>query len=119
MTALHCALSVTSVHAAGSDALALLDVIRKYFSKAYNRNDNLPCALKVLAGKGGVEGGACNAVAQTVCKSPSSKYDGFFIDITSSSTSLVTCDPSAAFPPTKSPTKSPTKAQRKVQLRGQ
>ncbi len=78
MTAIDCTVGLNNVQKAGVPALANA-IINLAHSPAYNKVDILQCALKVLGGKGGAEGGACDLVGPSECKSPTNhKFGGYY-----------------------------------------
>ena len=93
MTGIDCTKGLSNVDRAGPVALA--NVVRNFVhNPQYNRVDILQCALKVLGGAGGSEGGACNRVSPTECKSNSNhKFGGYYSTLQTSSKPRVTVDP--------------------------
>jgi Peroxidase len=93
MTGIDCTLGLDNVEKNGPAALAT--TIKNFGHNAlYNKFDILQCALNVLGGKGGTEGGACNVVIPTECKSrPKHKFGGFYSTLPPSATVRVTVDP--------------------------
>lgn len=78
MTAIDCTLGLDGVKSNGPKSLA--KVIKNFaHNRDYNREDILQCALKVLGGTGGIEGGACDMVVPRECKpDPDHKFGGFY-----------------------------------------
>jgi Peroxidase len=93
MTAIDCTLGRRSVERSGPTDLA--NVIKSFgHNRTYSRVDILQCALNVLGGKGGLEGGACNLVVPQECKPASNhKFGGFYSTLPPSSKRRVTVDP--------------------------
>ena len=93
MTGIDCTIGLSNVEKGGPVALAA--VIRNFVhNSSYNRVDILQCALKVLGGTGGSEGGACNLVGPAECKSnPRHKFGGFYSTLRQSNKERVTVDP--------------------------
>ena len=93
MTGIDCTLGLSNVEKSGPVALA--NVIKNFVhNSAYNRVDILQCALKILGGKGGAEGGSCNLVTPSECKSdPNHKFGGFYSTLPPTTTKRITVDP--------------------------
>jgi hypothetical protein len=86
MTGIDCTLGLDNVERVKNTKLA--DAIKNlgHNRATYNVVDILQCALKVLGGKGGLEGGACNKVVPTECKSRAvHKFGGFYSTLTTRS----------------------------------
>jgi hypothetical protein len=84
MTGIDCTVGLDNVQKAGETALAKA-ITNLAHNPSYNKVDILQCALKVLGGKGGVEGGSCNLVLPTECKSPMNhKFGGYYSTLTPS-----------------------------------
>ena len=93
MTGIDCTLGLKSVETSGPVALA--NVIKNFgHNTQYNRVDILQCALKVLGGAGGAEGGSCDLVIPSECKSnPNHKFGGFYSTLPPTTKKRVTVDP--------------------------
>jgi hypothetical protein len=93
MTGIDCTLGLEGVEKSGPKELA--KVIKSFgHDNKYNTVNILQCALKVLGGAGGAEGGSCNLVIPSECKSnPNHKFGGFYSTLPPSSKKRVTVDP--------------------------
>ena len=96
MTGIDCTLGLANVEQNGPAELA--SVIKSFgHDPQYNRVDILQCALKILGGAGGAEGGACNKVVPARCKSnPNHKFGGFYSTLPPTTKKRVTMDPRCA-----------------------
>jgi hypothetical protein len=93
MTGIDCTLGLSNVQRAGASALANA-IVNLAHNLSYNKVDILQCALKVLGGKGGIEGGACDLVLPTECKSQANhKFGGYYSTLPWSSTQRNLIDP--------------------------
>ena len=95
MTGIDCTLGLGNVQKAGVAALSNAIVNLGHNTNGlYNKVDILQCALKVLGGRGGVEGGSCNLILPTECKSQENhKFGGFYSNLPTSTVQRITIDP--------------------------
>jgi hypothetical protein len=78
LTGIDCTLGLDNVKKAGVGTL-FNAITSLAHNPKWNKIDILQCALKVLGGKGGLEGGACDRVIPGTCKSPTNhKFGGFY-----------------------------------------